>query len=153
MMVLAALLACSTASAQSDKEDLAIAQSIFGKTKKAIITEHIRLSDAEQSGFWKLYDEYEEKNMAISADRLKLIEKYADTYSSLTDESAAAIAAAYLEDAGRYTELYKTYLKKFSKQIGGLRAAELIQIEVYIQTAVQAALQKQIPVIGTIKPE
>jgi len=142
-----------SASAQSEKEDLAIAQSLFGKAKKSIITEHIRLSEQEEAAFWKLYDEYETKAMQISAERLKLIDQYASQYNSLSDDQATILATAYLDNSSKYTALYKDYLKKFTKQIGGTRAATLIQVEIYIQTAIQAYLQQQIPVIGELKKE
>ena len=144
------LFAGLKASAQSEKEDLAIAEAIFGKTKKNIIAEHIQLNDQDQQGFWKLYDEYESKAMAISGDRLKLIEQYASGYNSLSDESASSIAKLYLNNTTRYNELYKEYLKKFERQVGGLRAATVIQLEIYIQTAIQANLQQQIPLIGDL---
>lgn len=139
-----------TAYAQSDREDIAIAQAIFGKTKKAIIVERIPLSDQEKESFWKLYDEYEIQMNIIGSDHLKLIEQYANQYNTLNDESASTIVNDYLANTSKYTELYKVYFKKFKKQIGGLRAAELIQLEIYMHTAIQAALQKRIPVIGDI---
>jgi hypothetical protein len=150
LLVIVLLMGGAAAFAQSDKEDIAIAQAIFGKTKKAVIADHIQLNDQEKDGFWKLYDEYEGKATALGADHLKLIERYANQYNSLNDESASAIAESYLANNAGYTELYKEYFKKFKKQIGGLRAAELIQLEIYMRTAVQAQLQKQIPVIGEI---
>ncbi|GLU55182.1 hypothetical protein Dfri01_46430 [Dyadobacter frigoris] len=138
------------AQAQTQKEDIAIAQSIFGKTKKTIINEYVRISDEKKSAFWGLYDQYEEKSNAISRDRLGIIKQYADSYQTLDDEVANKLAEELLDNSERYNKLYKEYLKKFKKEIGGLKAATLIQIELYIQTAIQANLQSQIPVIGEL---
>ncbi len=147
------LLTGVNASAQDGHEDLVIAQALFGKTKKAIVAEHIRLSDQEKPGFWALYDEYEARAVTIGTERLQLIKRYAAQYDSLSDESAAALAQQYLDNTAKYNSLYRDYLKKFKKLVGGLRAATLIQLEVYIQTAIQSDLQQQIPVIGELHRE
>ncbi len=145
------LNACSLmAWGQTEKEDIAIVQSLFGKTKKAIISDYIQVSQADQTAFWELYDEYEDKANKIGADRLGIISRYASNYSTLDEETAGKLAKDLLDNSARYNKLYKNYLRKFTKQVGGLKAATLIQIELYVQTAIQASLQSQVPVIGEI---
>ncbi|HEY4147594.1 MAG TPA: hypothetical protein VGM41_01630 [Chitinophagaceae bacterium] len=144
------IISASSASAQSDREDITIVQALFGKAKKTIIDEQIQLSEQEKNSFWALYDEYEAKDVAIGTERLELIKQYANQYNSLTDESANTLAQKYLDNNTKYNDLYRSYLKKFQKLIGGLRAAELIQLEIYIQTSIQSNLQQQIPIIGAV---
>jgi len=90
------------ASAQTEKEDIAIAQSIFGKTKKAVISDNIQISEIEQKAFWALYDQYEIKSNEINMARIDLIKRYADNYNTLTDESAAKLATDYIENSAKY---------------------------------------------------
>jgi len=141
------------ASAQTEKEDIAIAQSIFGKTKKAVISDNIQISETEQKAFWALYDQYETKSNEINMARLDLIKRYADNYNTLTDESAAKLATDYIDNSAKYFALYKDFFPKFKKVMGGVKAATLIQLEIYMQTAIQANLQSQIPVIGQLQKQ
>ena len=138
------------ASAQAEKDDQVITRTIFGKEKKAIIAERVHLSVQEQEAFWPLYDEYECKIKAIGEARLKLIDRYASGYKTFNNESAADMAKAYLDNIEGYNELYKVYLEKFKRSIGGVRAAAVIQLEIYIETAIQANLLQQIPMISNM---
>ena len=45
--------------AQTNAEEIDLVQSVFGMEKKAIISEFIKVNDAQKDAFWKLYDEYE----------------------------------------------------------------------------------------------
>jgi hypothetical protein len=137
-------------SAQSETEDRVIMQNIFGKEKRALIAERIRLSVEEQQAFWQLYDAYEREIMVISAVRLKLIGQYSSEGKLYTDQSDVDVTKSYLDNMEGYNRLDKAYLKKFKKLIGGVRAAIVIQLEIYIQTAIQANLLQQIPLIGNM---
>jgi hypothetical protein len=137
--------------AQTEKEDIAIATSIFGKTKKAIITDYMQIDDKDSKAFWDLYDQYEDKDNVINLERLALIKQYADNYNTLDDALATKIAGEYLNNTAKYNSLYKVYFEKFKKLVGGVKAATLFQIEIYIQTAIQANLQSRIPVIGELQ--
>jgi hypothetical protein len=137
--------------AQTEKEDVAIATSIFGKTKKAIITDYMQIDVKDSKAFWDLYDQYEDKDNVINLERLALIKQYADNYNTLDDALATKIAGEYFNNTAKYNSLYKVYFEKFKKLVGGVKAATLFQIEIYIQTAIQANLQSQIPVIGELQ--
>jgi hypothetical protein len=137
--------------AQTEKEDVAMAESIFGKAKKTIIMENIQIDDLKKTEFWNVYDEYEIKYDAISIERLKIIKEYAINYETLSDTTATRLATELIENSEKYDHLYKAYLGRFKKIVGGLKAATLYQIELYIQTAIQANVQSQVPVIGQLK--
>ena len=142
---------CAIATAQTEKEDIAIAQSIFGKTKKEIILDNMQIPETEKYAFWAVYDEYETEDNRINLARIELIKRFADNYDTLSDDMASKIAADYIQNSASYFELYKKYFPKFKKVVGGVKAATVIQLEIYIQTAIQARLQAQIPVIGGLE--
>lgn len=145
-----ALLSSLSSFAQIDKEDIAIAEAIFGKNKKKIFTDYMQIPDTEHI-FWKLYDEYEGKRKVISSERLGLLSQYAAEYDSLNDVNAAKLAEAYIANTDKINKLNKTYFRKFNKAVGGLKAATLYQIETFIETSVRAKLQSEIPVIGELQ--
>lgn len=136
--------------AQSNKEDIDIIQSAFGKEKKDIVKQYMQVNAAKSDAFWKLYDEYEDKRKAIGRERLNLIEQYANSLDSLNDNKAKHIATATLANDAKYNSLYQTYYKKFSDIIGGRDAAKLFQLETYLQTVTKLYVMDQIPFIGEL---
>ena len=45
--------------AQSNKEDVDLIQSIFGKEKKEVVQVYMTIPEAQSAKFWSLYDAYE----------------------------------------------------------------------------------------------
>ncbi len=118
--------------AQTEKEDITTSQLIFGKARKTIINECIRISENEKAAFWKMYDQYEEKNNAINQERVGILKKYADNYTNIDEALAKKLALDFLVNTAKCNELYSEYFKKFKKKFGGVKAAAVIQAEIYI---------------------
>src|SRR5688500_20206939 len=69
--------------AQSNKEDIDLIQSIFGKEKKELVQLYMTIPEAQASKFWALYDLYEDERKKLGRERIKLIEDYATNYEKL----------------------------------------------------------------------
>jgi hypothetical protein len=136
--------------AQSNKEDVDMIQSAFGKEKKDIVKEYMQVDAQKSDAFWKLYDEYEDKRKAIGRERISLIQQYADSWDSLDDKKAQQLASATLANDAKYTSLYQAYLTKFSSVVGAKNAAKLFQLETYLQTMTKLWVMDQIPFIGEL---
>ena len=85
LIVIAALFISVAGFAQSNKEDVDLIQSIYGKEKKTIVAEFIKLEGAQKDAFWKLYDEYETQRKELGKQRIALLERYANSYQTLDD--------------------------------------------------------------------
>jgi hypothetical protein len=127
------------------------AEAIFGKAKKTIIAEYIQIDENKKTEFWKLYNKYEDQNNATLLERLGLIKQFVESYDTLDNVNAARIAEGLMNNTAKLDHLHREYFDKFQKVIGGLKAATLYQVELYIQTAVQSNVQSHIPVIGEIQ--
>ena len=136
--------------AQSNKEDVDIIQSAFGKEKKDIVKDYMQVDAQKSDAFWKLYDEYEDKRKAIGRERINLIQQYAESSDSLDDKKAQQLATATLANDAKYTSLYQTYFSKFSGVVGARNAAKLFQLETYLQTITKLYIMDQIPFIGEL---
>jgi hypothetical protein len=75
LLILAAVCLTTVVVAQSNKEDIDIIQSLYGKEKKTIVADFIKLEGAQEDAFWKLYDEYETKRKEFGKKRIALLEK------------------------------------------------------------------------------
>jgi hypothetical protein len=146
-LLIVAMLFSSVAFSQSNKEDVDIIQASYGKSKKDLINEYMKLTEPKADGFWKLYDEYEVERKALGREKIKLIEDYAANLKGLTDAKADELMRAAMENNMNMEKLYKKYYDKFSVLLGGVLAAKFMQMEVYLQTVVRNAVQEEIPFI------
>jgi|SRR6478609_2409897 hypothetical protein len=147
------LFALNSLIAQSNKEDIEIIQNAFGKDKKMLVSEFLQGSIKDSVAFWKLYDEYEDKRKALGKERIDIIQQYADNYDNLTDAKATELANASFANDAKYTQLFQTYLKKFSAVTGARNAAKLLQLEVYLQTLIRAKVMTDVPFIDQVDKE
>lgn len=149
-MILFFVCLSSAVMAQSNKEDVDFIQSIYGKGKKEIVAEFIKLEGAQKDAFWKLYDEYETKRKELGKKRVAVLEKYAANYGSMDD---AALSQNIKETAAlgvQTDKLIATYYKKMEKAAGAKAAAQFFQIEVYLLSSIRAAILESIPFIGEL---
>jgi Spy/CpxP family protein refolding chaperone len=150
LLTLVAICLSTLAFAQSNKEDVDFIQSIYGKEKKTIVADFIKLEGAQKDAFWKLYDQYETERKELGKKRIALLEKYASGYGSMDD---AAISKNIKETAalGLQTDkLIATYHKKMEKAAGAKAAAQFFQIEAYFLSAIRASILESIPFIGEL---
>lgn len=134
--------------AQGDREDIRIAMALLNNQKRAIISQSIPLDSAQSTGFWKLYDAYEDNYNKLLTERIGYIDQYVKQYDSLNDATAAALAEHILENNRRLDQLHETYFARFKRDVGGTKAAMLFQLELFIQTELQYKIEKQLPLIA-----
>jgi len=74
---------------QSNKEDVDLIQSIFGKEKKELVQVYMTIPEAQSAKFWSLYDTYETARKKLGQERIKIIEEYATHYDKLDSKKAS----------------------------------------------------------------
>jgi len=150
ILILAFICLSTAAFAQSNKEDVDFIQSIYGKEKKAIVADFIKLEGAQKDAFWKLYDQYETERKNLGKKRIALLEKYAANYGTMDD---AAISQNIKETAAlgvQTDKLIQSYHKKIEKAAGAKAAAQFFQIEAYFLSVIRASILESIPFIGEL---
>lgn len=141
----------NAALAQSYEEDVDYIQSIYGKEKKMLVADFIRLEGTQKDSFWQLYDEYEGKRKALGKKRVQLLQKYADSYATMDDATASQVIRETAALAAETDKLVFTYFKKMEKVAGSKAAAQFYELEVYFLSAIRLAILKNIPFIGELK--
>ncbi len=138
--------------AQSNKEDIDIIQAIYGKEKKAIVADFIMPpDDAKKTAFWKLYDAYETERKALGKKRIALLEKYADSYTSLNDKTTDDITKQTIALQKSTDGLIAIYYEKIKAAVGVKQAAQFYQIEGYLLSAVRVSILGSIPFIDELE--
>jgi hypothetical protein len=150
LLVIAAFLVSAAGFAQSNKEDVDLIQSIYGKEKKAIVAEFIKLEGAQSDAFWKLYDEYETQRKELGKQRISLLERYANSYMTLDDATTDQLMKDMMGLSVKTDKLINTYYGKIKKSSGVKAAAQFAQLESYLLSVIRANIFENIPFIGEL---
>jgi hypothetical protein len=146
-LLLTALLFIGMANAQSNKEEIDLMQSIFGKEKKAMVADFLKINASKSDAFWKLYDEYEVKRKDLGVNRINMLEKYANNYESMAPETADALLKDVMENAKATDELIVSYTDKVKKLTDPVTAFKFYHIENYILTSIRTKILEKIPFV------
>ena len=126
-----------------------IVQEAAKSNKKALIAVNLKLTEAEEKGFWPLYDSYQADLEKIQERQLNLIKDYAKEYNanSLTDAKAKQLMRDYLVSEEDIIKLKKSYLIKFDGVIAGKKAVTYLQLENKIEAIIAYEMAGQIPLV------
>ncbi|MFC0778841.1 hypothetical protein [Flavobacterium sp. HJSW_4] len=138
------------ATAQNSMDEINMIQDLYGKSKTDVVHEYLGLTEAQEAAFQPIYDKYEAERKALSQQKIRILEDYANNYATLSDSKATELTSAnlkYNQDSDKL--LAKTH-SKLTKAIGGINAAKFVQLELYLQVTIRAEIQDAIPFIGEL---
>ncbi|MCX5901938.1 MAG: hypothetical protein NTV89_00370 [Proteobacteria bacterium] len=115
--------------------------------KKLFVAENMQLTEKEAKGFWPLYDSFQKDLAKHNEKLLKLIDDYAQNYETMTDQKAQALTKDYLALETARLKLLQTYVPKFSKVLGNIKAARYLQLENKINSVLRFELAGNIPLV------
>jgi hypothetical protein len=150
LLVISFVLFAFAGMAQTNKDDLQILQSTFGKEKAELVKAYMAIPAEQDAAFWSLYDKYEEERRAIGRNKASLIEEYAKAYESLDDKKATELWSKKFKIADDYSKMQKKYYDSFSKLIGGRKSAKFFQLEDYLENIIRLSIQESIPFIDEL---
>jgi len=139
--------------AQSTTDEVQLIQSSYGMDKKALIVEHMKFTEAESQKFWPIYEKYESERRKIGRDRVDNIMEFSKNYSTLTNEKATELITKALDVHKEFTKLQEKTFKEMSAAITPIRAAQFIQLEVYLETVIRKEISSAIPLIQKVGAE
>jgi len=131
----------------SDAEAEAIVN-LLGVQKKEAIAKLVSVTGKDSIAFWKLYEEYNKKNIATGKQRLKLYEKTAQAYLNMTPKTADSLAKQYFDNRFGQEKSLEEYYNKIKAATNAMIAFEFYQAEVYLLTQIRAHIMQQIPTYG-----
>jgi hypothetical protein len=134
--------------AQSNTDEIALIQSSFGMDKQDIVKDFMKITEGENTVFWKIYDEYEAARKVIGKKRISNITWYAENYSKLSNEKATEIINSSFSTQDEFLKLQQKTFTKLSKALSPLRAAQFTMLETYIENTIRMEILDEIPLIG-----
>ncbi len=136
--------------AQTSVDEINLIQDLYGKSKSDVVKEYLDLTDAQSAAFQPIYDKYETERKALSQQKIKILEDYANSYANLSDAKATELTSANLKYNQDSEKLLAKTHSKLVKAIGGINAAKFVQLELYLQVTIRAEIQDVIPFIGEL---
>jgi hypothetical protein len=114
--------------------------------KIALITEVMQFTEQEDAAFWPLYRDYEFDLSRLNDDRVRLIDRYAEVYSALTDATADELVTKALDVEARRTALKQKYYARLKTALPWRTAARVIQVENQIQLLMDLQIAASLPI-------
>lgn len=119
----------------------------IGQDRRAIVAKNMLLTESEGARFWPLYDEYRAARRKIGDRRSRLITDYAASRNSMSEDEAERLTKEAFQIEKDRVELKEEYYKKMSKALSARTAARFFHIDWKLDTAVDAALAANIPLV------
>jgi hypothetical protein len=144
-LLLLAFFVVALVRAQSNKEEIELMQAAFGIEKKAMVEEFVKMEPSQKDAFWKLYDEYETVRKDLGKKRLDLLEKYANNFSNISNESADAMTQEIISLSKKTDALLTSYVGKIKKVTNPVVSMQFYIVEGYILSGIRLSILEQLP--------
>ncbi|MGD8293819.1 MAG: hypothetical protein PVF37_19050 [Desulfobacterales bacterium] len=129
------------------QDDLQAASEIIKTQKRLYIEKMLALTQQEKDVFWSLYDEYESGLSKLRGERIKLATNFLQSRRNLSDADAIAMLNQKLRLDEADLKLKQSYVVKFMQVMPGRKVVRFYQAENRFDTAAEAELYRNIPVI------
>lgn len=128
-------------------QDMDLLRKDLRSRKKQLIAENLKLTDAEATKFWPIYDQYTIELVKINDKKFGLIQEYADHWGTMTDEQAASYLRQWLDVDAAIMQLRQKYVPIVSQVLNGRKSATFFQLDRRISMMIDLQLASQLPVV------
>jgi hypothetical protein len=136
---------------QASQEDIDLFVTAFGKEKKALTREFMKIDPAHQDEFWNLFDAYETERQVLATKRWILLNQYIAQIESMTEDQAEDMMKEIMAQSKTSNKLIDTYYKKIKKVVSVKVAAKFYQLEHYLLSGVRMEILNLVPIIGELE--
>lgn len=143
--------AAFTTYAQTSEAETDAVVNLLAVQKREAIHKLVDVSEKDSAIFWKLYDEYQQKNIALAKARIKLYEQTAASYNNMTPKAADSLAQRYFANRSDQEKSLEEYYKKIKAATNAVTAFQFFQGEVYLLTMIRAQIMQQVPTYGEVQ--
>jgi hypothetical protein len=147
-LVIPAVMLPAAATAQTTPEAMMeMLRSDVRTDKMIVMGEALTLTPEQGELFWPIYRAYTQELSVIGDQRMALIKKFAAEYGSVSDESAAVMAAEWFTMESNYTKLLKKTHTKVAKDISPIVAVQFVQVENALNMLLRLQISAEIPLV------
>ncbi len=115
--------------------------------RKLVVALALDLTESEATKFWPVYNAYQ-SDMIVHYDRVtKLVEKYAQAYATMTDETATQLLDEFLAIEVDRVALLTRYVPILRTVLPPQKVARFYQVENKLRAIVNYELAREIPLM------
>ena len=133
---------------QALHDEIALTRQQIQSDRQEIVAANLQLSDEESKIFWPLYRAYREEIVKLGDRYVKLIEDYAATYKTITNEQASAFLDESLSILGEENKIMTKHAKKMRQTVSAKTVARFFQIESQLNNMLRAEFADEIPLVS-----
>jgi hypothetical protein len=152
-MALGSAANAQTASSQANDphvisdQDLDLLRKDIRSEKKQLVAANLKLTDAEATKFWPVYDRYTADLIKINDKKFGLIQEYADHWGTMTDEQSSSLLRQWQDTDIAIAQLRQKYVPEVAQVLNGRKTATFFQLERRISMMIDLQLSSQIPIV------
>lgn len=115
--------------------------------RKQLTAETLKLTDAEATRFWPVYDRYMADVTKINDGKYALIKEYSDKFGTYTDAQAKDFITRWLNVDVQLASLRGSYVPEVSKVLPGIKTATFFQIDRRLGLLLELQLASNLPIL------
>ena len=128
-------------------DNMEIVKEKIRSDKKLFIATNMQLTETEAKTFWPVYESYQAEIDKLRDREIKLIEKFAASYETMSDDVAKKLLDDSLSIDSSHQALRQTYLAKFRGALSDKKVARYYQLESKIDAVMEYELARRIPLV------
>ena len=128
-------------------QDLDLLRKDIRSQRKQLIAANLKMTDQEATKFWPIYDQYVSELITINDRKFGLIQEYADSYGTLTNEQALSFVRRWLDADIEIAQLRQKYVPIVSKVLDGRKSATFFQLDRRVAMMIELQLSSRMPLV------
>jgi hypothetical protein len=128
-------------------QDLNLLRQDLRAKRKQLIAANLKLTEAEATKFWPVYDQYMKELIAINDKKFALIQEYADNFGKMTDFESLLFIRNWLDSDIAATQLRQKYVPIVAKVLDGKKTATFFQLDRRIAMMLELQVSSQMPLV------
>jgi len=128
-------------------QDLDLLRKDIRSKRKQLTAQNLKLTDAEATKFWPVYDQYVSELIVINDKKFGLIQDYADNWGKLTNEQSLSFIRQWLDADIATVQLRQKYVPIVSNVLDGKKSATFFQLDRRIAMMIELQVSSQMPLV------
>ncbi|MGB5391196.1 MAG: hypothetical protein WBP10_13575 [Thermoanaerobaculia bacterium] len=153
ILCLALTMMATVSPGQEINDEFELTRSIIQTQRQAIVTAAMQLTGEESQTFWPLYHEYREAMRKVDDRSVTLINGYAESFDTMTDEIAQTMLKELMSIRQAELDVTRKYLKRFQKILPANKVARFFQLENKLDSVIDFELASEIPLVPLTERE
>jgi hypothetical protein len=128
-------------------QQLDLLRSDLRSQRKQLIAANLKLTDAEATKFWPIYDQYISELIKINDRKFALIQEYADNWGKMTNDQSLSFIRNWVGMDIEIAHLRQKYVPIVAKIIDGKKTATFLQLDRRIAMMIELQVSSQMPLV------